>query len=110
MKLLLDEQVPRKLARFFPESWVIKTVQNMDWAGISNGELLALAAKNNFDAMLTADKNLQYQQNISVLPLPVIVLAAASTKIDDLSLLVPAAIPLLESHLEPTIHRVESNA
>ncbi len=108
MKLLLDEQIPRKLAGFFPKPWTIKTVQEMEWAGISNGKLLALAAENGFDAMITADKNLQYQQNLPNLPLPIVVFAALSTRIEDLSPLVPDAIQLLRSDPIPGIHRVEA--
>ena len=108
MKLLLDEQIPRKLAGFFPEAWTIKTVQDMAWDGISNGELLALAHDSDFDAVVTADKNLQYQQNLLNLPLPVMVLAATSTRIQDLSPLVSDAIQLLGTDLQPDIHRVEA--
>ena len=44
MKVLLDESVPRRLASAFPESFGTRTVQQMGWAGCSNGELLRLAA------------------------------------------------------------------
>lgn len=107
MKLLLDEQIPRNLAKQFPEVWEVKSVQEMGWAGTLNGALLAIAAENGFQAMLTADKNLQYQQNPQTLPFPIVVLAAASTRIDDLSPLVPFAIELLESQPAREVHRVE---
>lgn len=108
MKLLLDEQIPRKLARYFPETWTALTVQEMLWAGISNGELLSLAAANDFHAMITADKNLQDQQNVANLPLAVVVLAASSTRIEDLSPLIPQTIDVLRSDLEPQVYHVGS--
>ena len=49
----------------------------MGWGGVQNGKLLALAA-TEFDAFLTVDKNLQYQQNLTALPISVLVLDAVS--------------------------------
>jgi len=42
MKLLLDECIDRKFAREFVD-YEVKTVPQMGWAGIKNGQLLALA-------------------------------------------------------------------
>jgi hypothetical protein len=59
------------------------------WAGVKNGELLRLAAKD-FDVLLTVDRNLEYQQNFSGLTLAVIVVDAASNDIAALRPLMPA--------------------
>lgn len=67
MRLLLDESVPRRLRRALPHHEV-KIVVEMGWSGIKNGNLLALAAAS-FDAFITVDKNLPYQQNLSELVL-----------------------------------------
>jgi len=40
----------------------IFTVREKGWNGIKNGELLQIMVDNNFDALLTFDKNLQHQQ------------------------------------------------
>jgi hypothetical protein len=61
----------------------IRTAVEMGWSGIKNGELLR-RAEEVFDAFLTADRNLAFQQNISKLRLGVVVLAIGSTKPDDL--------------------------
>ncbi|MBI5921941.1 MAG: DUF5615 family PIN-like protein [Betaproteobacteria bacterium] len=66
MRLLLDESVPSRFRRSLPNHEV-RTVVEMGWSGIKNGELLALAA-NEFDAFITVDKNLPYQQNWAPLP------------------------------------------
>ena len=50
----------------------------MGWGGVKNGALLTLAAKE-FDAFLTVDKNLPYQQNVANLPVAVIVLKPIPT-------------------------------
>ena len=59
------------------------------WSGIKNGKFLALAAAR-FDAFITVDKNLPYQQNSSKLPVAVLVLDAASNELQHLLPLVLA--------------------
>ena len=65
MKLLLDESVPRRLASSFPESFTVRTVQQMGWTGTGNGLLLSLAAGEDFDAFLTVDRGIEHQQNVN---------------------------------------------
>ena len=50
MKLLLDENLPKRLKLDFPEH-EIYTVRDKSWNGIKNGELLKLLIENNFDAL-----------------------------------------------------------
>jgi len=88
MRLLLDESVPRGFRRSLPNHEV-RTVVEMGWSGVKNGELLALAV-NEFDVFITVDKNLPYQQNLSTLPVAVIVLDAASNELSSLRDLVAA--------------------
>ena len=64
MKLLLDENLPKRLKLEYPEH-EIYTVWEKEWNGIKNGKLLQLMADNKFDALLTFDKNLQHQQNFN---------------------------------------------
>jgi predicted nuclease of predicted toxin-antitoxin system len=68
VRILLDQSLPRPLARLLPEHDV-RTVRAMGGAGKRNGELLQLAAAD-FDVLLTADQNLGHQQNLDALPLP----------------------------------------
>ncbi len=75
MRLLLDENLPKRLKQDFPEH-EIYTVRDKQWNGIKNGELLKLLVDNSFDALLTYDKNLQYQQNFSKYTITVFVLTA----------------------------------
>jgi len=62
MKLLLDENLPKRLKLDF-ENHEIYTVWDKGWNGKKNGELLRLMIDDNFDALLTFDKNLKFQQN-----------------------------------------------
>lgn len=62
MRVLLDECLPgRKLKPAFP-AHEVRTVADMDWRGIKNGALLTLA-EPEFDAFVTVDGSLRYQQN-----------------------------------------------
>ncbi|GAB2786350.1 putative nuclease of putative toxin-antitoxin system [Hymenobacter luteus] len=76
MRLLLDENLPKRLKADFPEHEVY-TVRDKGWAGIKNGELLKRMLAEGFDALLTFDKNLQHQQNFEKYTLTVFVLSAA---------------------------------
>jgi predicted nuclease of predicted toxin-antitoxin system len=82
MRLLLDESVPVRLRDHLP-GHAISTVGEMGWGGSTNGALLALAGRS-FDALLTVDKNLQYQQNLHKLPIAVLVLSARSNTLREL--------------------------
>ena len=61
-KVILDENLPLPLRHHLAEFDVV-TVQYLGWAGIQNGELIALI-DGRFDVFLTADQNLRYQQNL----------------------------------------------
>lgn len=87
MRLLLDESVPAKLRRSLP-SHEVRTVVEMGWSGVKNGKLLALAA-SQFEAFITVDRNLPYQQNLAILPLAVVILSARSNELHALIPLVP---------------------
>ena len=109
MKLLLDEQLPRKLAGLFPDRWDIFSVRQMEWLGTTNGALLAKAAANDFTALITADKNIEYQQNPESLPMPVVVLDSPTTRIQDLRSLVPDAVILLDGEPGPGFYVITSS-
>lgn len=68
----------------------------MGWTGKRNGELLDLAA-SNFDALLTADQNLEHQENLGSLPIAVIVLAAPTNRIESLRPLIPTLLQALQT-------------
>lgn len=73
MKLLLDENLPKRFRTDFPDHEVY-TVREMKWAGISNGSLLNLMLQDKFDALLTFDKNMEHQQNFVKYSICVLVL------------------------------------
>jgi hypothetical protein len=97
MRILLDEDLPRRLCALLV-GHEATTVPRCAWAGIKNGKLLTLAA-TRFDLFLTMDQNLEYQQNLSTLPVSVLVVEAVSNRMEHLSPLLPSI--LRELHLVP---------
>src|SRR3990170_8271530 len=95
MRLLLDECVPKRLKREL-HGHEAKTVQDMGWAGIKNGALLRLA-DGQFDALLTVDQGIEYQQNLSGLRISVVIMMAPSNDVDDLRPLLPGVEQALAS-------------
>lgn len=89
MKIIIDECVPHIVKKRLPKR-EIKTVQQMGWSGVKNGELLRLV-EAEFDVFITSDKNLRYQQNlkdrqIAILLLPsnqIPIIENLLTEIDD---------------------------
>ncbi len=75
----------------------VSTVPEEGWSGVKNGKLLALAA-TRFDAFITVDKNLPYQQNTGTLPISVFVLDAISNELQYLQPLVPKLEAALLNH------------
>jgi len=65
-------------------------------AGVRNGALLTRAA-GQFDAFVTVDRNLAFQQRIDALPFGVVVLRARSNRLSDLKPLVPALLQALQN-------------
>lgn len=87
MRILVDESLPRRLSRLLA-GHEARTVAEMRWTGLANGALLRLAAVE-FDAFLTADRNLEHQQNLAELPIAVVVLIGSTNRLEDLRPLVP---------------------
>jgi predicted nuclease of predicted toxin-antitoxin system len=94
MKVLLDENLPHQLRLELPGHDVY-TVAYMKWAGIANGELLRRAAAEGFDAVITNDRGLEYQQNVGTLPVAVIVLLAKANTIEAIRPLCPQLLAAL---------------
>ena len=107
MRVLLDECVPRRVQHHFI-GHECKTVPQAGFAGKSNGELLALAERAGFDVLLTVDKGISYQQNISARKIALLIVCARSNEIEDLLLPhVPACLEALHSIQQGQIVRIE---
>ena len=105
MRVLLDEQLPRQLAPLLV-GHEVSTVQRMGWAGLTNGELLRRAEAAGFDAFLTADQNLEFQQNLQLMGLRVVIVRAASNALEDLQPLVPSILAGIRKALPVQVLRI----
>ena len=82
MNILLDECVPARLAREFA-SHSVTTVQRRGWAGIKNGDLLSLA-QNEFDVLITVDRKISEEQNLTKFSIAVVLLRAVTNRLEHL--------------------------
>jgi predicted nuclease of predicted toxin-antitoxin system len=100
MRLLLDENLPKRLKQDLKEH-EIYTAADKGWTGISNGKLLEFLIEDKFDALLTFDKNLQYQQNFTKYTIAVIVLNAQDNSYATLKDMVQKIKDVLTTDLKP---------
>lgn len=63
-RLLLDANMPRGV-RAAPAAYQVETTHQRGWAALTNGDLLSAAEADGFEAMITADRNIRYQQNLA---------------------------------------------
>ena len=106
MKILLDENLPHRLRPLLIGHEVF-TVAFMKWNGVENGKLLTLAAADGFDAVLTKDTGMPYEQNAQELPCSIVVLEAPTNELDDIRPLVPAILERLRTLSPRTFARVK---
>jgi hypothetical protein len=99
MKLLLDEHLPHGL-RGEISGHDVFTVAFMGWSGVENGELLLKAAAEKFDAVITNDRGIEYEQNLATLPVAVVFLNAEANTLESLRPLIPVLFQALQS-LQP---------
>ena len=93
MRILLDECLPKRLKRDLV-GHDARTVPEMGWASMRNGELLTLA-EADFDVFLTVDRNLSFQQDVSRFDVAVVVLIAKGNRRSDLQPLIPDLLAIL---------------
>ncbi len=98
MLLLLDENLLKKLKSDF-QGHTVFTIKERGWNGLKNGVLLQKLLENNFNGLITFDKNLQHQQNFKTYPITVFVLSARIKTYSVLTKLSPKIIDLLSQPL-----------
>jgi len=102
MKILLDENIDVRFKLSFEGGGHdVFTVRDMGWSGVKNGELLKLMEQNGFDVFIAVDKNIPFQQNLSNLPVAVII---PDVRRNTLSHLQPF-IPLILKHLSAPLSK-----
>lgn len=72
-RILLDQNVPRRLGEHLP-GYDVETAAHRGWSEFANGELIRAAEAAGFDCIVTADRNLRYQQNLAGRKIAIVVL------------------------------------
>lgn len=108
MRLLLDECIARNLKHDLVGHEVF-TVVDAGFSGMKNGALLR-AASENFDVLITVDRNLPFQQNLASLQIAVMILLAQGITYLDLKPLVPEVLASLNTIQQGELLRVEKRS
>lgn len=106
MRVLLDHCVPRRFKRLLTGHDVSTTFE-IGWASFTNGNLLS-KARESFDIFITVDQNIQFQQNLLTLPLPVIIIAAPDNRFESIAPYAGTVLAILQRPLERELIRMES--
>jgi hypothetical protein len=96
MRILLDECVDESLRHQFANH-DCQTCRFAGFSGLDNGKLLAAAEKAGFDVLITVDRNVPHQQNVTERSLSIVVLEGRTTDIGHLIALMPAVRAALET-------------
>jgi predicted nuclease of predicted toxin-antitoxin system len=90
MRILVDENFPADFATLLV-GHDTSNVHGHGWAGIKNGELLR-RAHGVCEVFVTLDRNLEFQQNIKILPFGIVVVRSRSNRIVDLTPHIPGIL------------------
>lgn len=93
MWVLFDQGTPKPLRRSL-QGHTIETAYERGWSTLENGELIAQAEMAGFELLLTTDRQLRHQQNLSKRRLAIVVLS--STQLPRIR----AAIPLIQAAMD----------
>ena len=73
MKIVFDHGTPLPL-RAFLRDHTVQSAKSCGWDTLSNGELLAAAEAAGFEVLVTSDKNIRHQQNLTRRVIAIVVL------------------------------------
>jgi predicted nuclease of predicted toxin-antitoxin system len=106
MRILLDENLPKRLKLDLSE-YEVFTVRDKKWNGLKNGELLKKLIQEDFQVLITFDKNLEFQQNFSKLPITVLTIKAEDNTYLTLKNYISSIKKILKENLKPGIRVVQ---
>ena len=94
MKILFDQNVPRRLETYLIGHEVVRSAER-GWEELRNGELLLKAEEARFDLLITCDQNLQYQQRVTGRKIGIIALSTNNW-------------PLIRTRVDAVVNAVDS--
>jgi hypothetical protein len=105
MKILIDECVDQRLRLLFA-GHDCHTAAYAGLAGLKNGVLLAAAEEAAFEAIVTTDQKIPFQQNLNIRRIAIVVLCAPTNRLADLAPLIPGVLRMLAGILPGQVVRV----
>ena len=105
MRILPDECIDEALRHSFT-GYDCQTCRYAGLNGLANGQLLRAAEQAGFEALITVDQNMPHQQNLRGHTISLVVLQARTTNLDDLVVLIPEVLTVLEELESGTVVRV----
>ena len=96
MRILLDECVDQRF-RLLLAGHECQTAVYAGLAGLKNGALLDAAESAGFEAMITTDQGIPFQQNLNLRRITIIILSGPTNRLADLRPLVPGVIAALDT-------------
>ena len=106
MKILLDECVTKRLKKYL-EGFEVFTVRELGLSGLKNGKLMAYCVENQFDMLLTIDKNIVRQQNLDKYSVTIVILNCLTSKIEELITFLPAFKSQAETFQKHQAYRID---
>ena len=85
MLVLFDHVTPAGVARCLESHDVVKA-KDRGWDTLINGDLLSVAEEAGFEVLLTADKNMRYQQNLEGRRIALVVISTPQWPVVQLNL------------------------
>ena len=73
MRVLFDQGTPAPLRRYL-EGHQVDTAAERGWSDLGNGELLDRAEAEEYDVLVTTDRNIRHQQNLEEREIAILVL------------------------------------
>ena len=77
MKLLFDQGTPAPLRNRLP-AHSVDTLAERGWSEKDNGELLDLAEREGYEVLVTTDRSMRHQQNMTGRRIGIVVLLSAN--------------------------------
>lgn len=84
-RVLLDENLDKRLKNYFSAELDVTSVPDLGWQSKKNGELLTAMDAAGINYLLTADRNLQFQQNPDKYAVVLVVVATQDTRLKNLA-------------------------
>jgi hypothetical protein len=96
MRVFLDQDVPHNIRRHLkPRGHEVVTAFHQGWSELENGDLLQAIEEAGFEVLVTADQNLEYQQNLTNRKIALIVLGNGNW-------------PIVQDHLAEIVSAVDA--